>query len=106
MGIKTAWLMLLFRMQLSAEVISEDVLDFLCNDRAPVSNETGLTKNLSRMQLLWEFPKGESYTIPVIKSPRVIFSHVIDDILHVACLHEKTGKALWTFKREHVTKIV
>ena len=77
---------------------TENVLDFLGKGRQSVSTETHLLKDLSQLNLIWEFEKGESYTSPVIKEEKLIYAHSKDDRLMVECLNSVTGKSIWHYE--------
>jgi len=85
---------------LDAQAQTEDVTDFLGKNRKPVSAETHLLQDLSKLNLLWEYEKSESYTAPVIQAQRLYFAHSKGDQLYVDCLNSESGARLWRFEHQ------
>ena len=67
----------------------------------PTHNAVSTETKLSRMlppPLVWEFPKGESYSSPAISGGTLVFIHRVRDEEVVECLHPETGASRWQFK--------
>ena len=85
--------------KLAKEAIIEESTDFLGPRRDASSKETNLLKDLSKIKLIWELPKGDSYSAPVIKGNYLIYAHrQSKDVIAIHCLHPETGKKHWTYK--------
>ena len=80
--------------------VVEDVVDFLGKHRRPVSSETHLLKDLSKLNQIWKLEKGESYTTPVIQGGHLIYAHSQNDKLKVECLNNETGESIWQYTHE------
>ncbi len=74
-----------------------DWTSFLGPSHNGTSNETRLTRTLPP-PLVWEFPKGTSYTSPAILGDRLVFVHRVGDEEIVECLHAETGASRWQFR--------
>jgi hypothetical protein len=74
-----------------------DWTSFLGPSHNGTSSETRLTRTLPP-PLVWEFPKGTSYTSPAILGDRLVFVHRVGDEEIVECLHAETGASRWQFR--------
>ena len=82
---------------LAAGAVTHDWTSFL----GPAHNATSTETRLSRIlppALVWEFPKGTSYTSPAILGDRLLFVHRVGDEELVECMHAETGARSWTFR--------
>ena len=82
---------------LPAGAVTHDWTSFLGPTHNAVSTETKLTRTLPP-PLLWEFPKGTSYSSPAISGDRLMYIHRIGDEEIVECLDALTGVSRWQFK--------
>ena len=82
---------------LSPGAVTHDWPSFLGPSHNAVSTETKLSRTLPP-SLVWEFPKGESYTAPAIVGDRLLFVHRVGDEEVVECLHAETGASRWQFR--------
>jgi outer membrane protein assembly factor BamB len=82
---------------LPAGAVTSDWPSFLGPTHDAVSTETRLTRILPP-PLVWEVPKGTSYTSPAVADGRLVFVHRIGDEEVVECLHPETAAPLWQFK--------
>jgi outer membrane protein assembly factor BamB len=82
---------------LSPAAVTHDWTSFLGPTHNAVSTET----KLSRMfppPLVWEFPKGTSYSSPAIASERLVFIHRLGNEEVVECMDAQTGASHWQFR--------
>lgn len=82
---------------LAKDAITHDWRSFL----GPAHNGTSSETRLSRVlppPLIWEFPKGTSYTSPAVTGDRLLFVHRVGDEEIVECLHAETGARQWSFR--------
>jgi outer membrane protein assembly factor BamB len=77
--------------------VTHDWTSFLGPTHNAVSTETKLSHTLPA-PLVWEFPKGTSYSSPAIAGDRLIFIHRIGDEEVVECMDALTGASRWKFK--------
>jgi len=84
---------------LSREAVTHDWASFLGPTHNAISTETRLSRSLPP-PLVWEFPKGTSYTSPAVAGNRLVFVHRVDDHEVVECLHPETGASNWQFRYE------
>jgi outer membrane protein assembly factor BamB len=82
---------------LAKDAVTSDWASFLGPSHNAVSKETRLTRKLPP-PLLWEFPKGTSYTSPSVVGERLVYSHRVGNEEIVECLHPETGAKRWQFK--------
>jgi outer membrane protein assembly factor BamB len=82
---------------LAKDAVTSDWPSFLGPSHNAVSAETKLSRKLPP-PLLWEFPKGTSYTSPAVVGERLVFPHRVGDEEIVECLHPETGASRWRFK--------
>jgi outer membrane protein assembly factor BamB len=82
---------------LAGDAVTSDWPSFLGPSHNAVSTETRLTRKLPP-PLVWEFPKGMSYTSPAIAGDRLLFVHRLGDEEIVECLHSETGARHWQCK--------
>lgn len=76
--------------------VTHDWPSFLGPSHNAVSTETRLNRTLPP-PLVWELPKGEGYTSPVIAGESLVFHHRVGDEETVLCLHPETGASRWQF---------
>ena len=82
---------------LPAGATTHDWTTFLGPTHNAVSTETKLSRTLPP-PLIWEFPKGTSYSSPAIAGDRLIYIYRIGDEEIVECLDALTGASRWQFK--------
>lgn len=82
---------------LARDAVTSDWASFLGPSHNAVSKETRLTRKLPP-PLIWEFPKGTSYTSPSVVGERLVYAHRIGNEEIVECLHPETGAKRWQFK--------
>jgi outer membrane protein assembly factor BamB len=82
---------------LSPHAVTDDWPSFLGPTHDAVSSETRLTRTLPP-PLVWEFPKGTSYSSPAIVRERLLFLHRVGNEEVVECLHPETGASRWRFR--------
>jgi outer membrane protein assembly factor BamB len=82
---------------LPAGAVTHDWVSFLGPSHNGVSTETKLSRTLPP-PLVWEFPKGTSYSSPAIAGARLVFIHRVGDEEIVECLQSETGMRLWQFR--------
>jgi outer membrane protein assembly factor BamB len=82
---------------LAKDAVTSDWPSFLGPSHNGVSPETKLSRKFPP-PLLWEFPKGASYTSPAVVGERLVFQHRVGDEEVVECFHSETGAARWRFR--------
>src|SRR5689334_10259565 len=82
---------------LPAGAVTHDWVSFLGPTHNAVSTETKLSRTLPP-PLVWEFPKGTSYSSPAIAGGRLMFIHRVRDEEVVECMDPETGAGKWQFK--------
>ena len=82
---------------LAPGAITHDWTSFLGPTHNAVSTETRLSRALPP-PLIWELPKGTSYSAPVIAGDRLVHLHRLGDEEIVQCLDAVTGANQWQFK--------
>jgi outer membrane protein assembly factor BamB len=82
---------------LPSGAVTHDWPSFLGPTHNAVSTETKLSRTLPA-PLVWEFPKGTSYSSPAIVGDRLLFIHRIGDEEVVECMDALTGAGRWKFK--------
>jgi outer membrane protein assembly factor BamB len=82
---------------LAKDAVTHDWTSFLGPAHNATSTETRLSRTLPP-PLVWEFPKGTSYTSPAIARDRLVFVHRVGDQEIVECLHRETGAPHWHFR--------
>jgi len=82
---------------LPAGAVTHDWTSFLGPTHNAVSTETKLSRTLP-VPLVWEFPKGTSYSSPAIAGDRLMFIHRVGDEEVVECMDALTGASRWNFK--------
>jgi outer membrane protein assembly factor BamB len=82
---------------LSVGAVTHDWTSFLGPTHNAVSTETKLTRTLPP-PLVWEFPKGTSYSSPAIAGGRLMFIHRVGEQEVVECMDAETGAGKWQFK--------
>ncbi|HEY1308444.1 MAG TPA: PQQ-binding-like beta-propeller repeat protein [Vicinamibacterales bacterium] len=82
---------------LPAGAVTHDWTSFLGPTHNAVSTETKLSRTLPP-PLVWEFPKGTSYSSPAIANGRLMFIHRVRDEEVVECMDAETGAGKWQFK--------
>jgi outer membrane protein assembly factor BamB len=82
---------------LAKDAVTHDWTSFLGPTHNAISTETRLSRVLPP-PLVWEFPKGTSYTSPAISGDRLVFVHRVGDEEIVECLHSETGARHWNFR--------
>jgi outer membrane protein assembly factor BamB len=82
---------------LPAGAVTHDWTSFLGPTHNAVSTETRLSRTLPP-PVIWEFPKGTSYSAPAISGDRLVYIHRIGDEEIVECLNALTGARSWQFK--------
>jgi outer membrane protein assembly factor BamB len=82
---------------LPAGAVTHDWTSFLGPTHNAVSTETKLSRTLPA-PLVWEFPKGTSYSSPAIAGDRLLFIHRVRDEEVVECMDALTGASRWQFK--------
>lgn len=70
---------------------------FLGPTHNAVSTETRLTRSLPP-RLVWELPKGESYSSPAVAGGRLVFLHRVGNEEVVECLDPETGAEQWQMR--------
>jgi outer membrane protein assembly factor BamB len=82
---------------LAIGAVTHDWTSFLGPAHNATSTETRLSRTLPP-PLVWEFPKGTSYTSPAVLGDRLLFVHRVGDEELVECMHAETGARNWTFR--------
>ena len=82
---------------LPAGAVTHDWPSFLGPTHNGVSTETKLSRTLPP-PLVWEFPKGTSYSSPAIAGDRLLFIHRLGNEEIVECMDASTGASRWQFK--------
>jgi outer membrane protein assembly factor BamB len=82
---------------LPAGAVTHDWTSFLGPTHNAVSTETKLSRTLPA-PLVWELPKGTSYSSPAIAGDRLLFIHRVRDEEVVECMDALTGASRWQFK--------
>jgi outer membrane protein assembly factor BamB len=82
---------------LAKDAVTHDWTSFLGPSHNAVSTETRLSRVLPP-PLVWEFPKGTSYSSPAIVGDRLFFLHRVADEEIVECLHAESGAKQWQFR--------
>ena len=82
---------------LPAGAVTHDWTAFLGPTHNGVSTETKLSRTLPP-PLVWEFPKGTSYSSPAIAGDRLLFIHRLGNEEIVECMDAATGASRWQFK--------
>lgn len=82
---------------LPAGAVTHDWPSFLGPTHNAVSTETRLSRTLPP-SLVWEFPKGTSYSAPAVVGDRLVYVHRVGDNEVVECLHAETGATNWQFR--------
>jgi outer membrane protein assembly factor BamB len=82
---------------LPAGAVTHDWTWFLGPTHNAVSTETKLSRTLPA-PLVWEFPKGTSYSSPAIAGERLLFIHRVGNEEIVECLDALSGAGRWQFK--------
>ena len=82
---------------LAANAVTHDWPSFLGPTHNGVSTETRLSRSLPP-PLVWEFPKGTSYTSPAVAGGRLLFVHRAGNEEIVECLQAETGASSWQFR--------
>jgi outer membrane protein assembly factor BamB len=82
---------------LAPGAVTHDWADFLGPTHNAISTETKLSRQLPP-PLVWEFPKGTSYSSPAIAGDHLVFIHRIGNEEIVECLQPETGARHWQFR--------
>jgi outer membrane protein assembly factor BamB len=82
---------------LAKDAVTGDWTSFLGPTHNGVSTETRLSRALPP-PLVWEFPKGTSYTSPAVATNRLVFVHRVANEEIVECMHAETGAHHWSFR--------
>lgn len=82
---------------LAKDAITHAWPSFLGPAHNGTSSETRLSRTLPPA-LIWEFPKGTSYTSPALTGDRLVFVHRVGHEEIVECLHPETGARQWSFR--------
>jgi outer membrane protein assembly factor BamB len=82
---------------LSPDAVTHDWTSFLGPTHNAVSSETHLSRVLPP-PVVWEYPKGTSYSSPAIAGRRLVFPHRVGDEEVIDCLHAETGERHWRFR--------
>jgi len=82
---------------LPAGAATHDWTSFLGPTHNGMSTETKLSRKLPA-PLVWEFPKGTSYSSPAVAGERLLFIHRVRDEEIVECMDALTGASRWQFK--------
>ncbi len=82
---------------LATGAVTHDWTSFLGPAHNATSTETRLSRTLPP-PLVWEFPKGTSYTSPAVLGDRLLFVHRVGDEELVECMHAETGAGNWNFR--------
>jgi outer membrane protein assembly factor BamB len=82
---------------LAADAVTHDWPSFLGPTHNAVSTETRLTRALPP-RLVWELPKGESYSSPAIASGRLVMLHRVANEEVVECVHPETAARHWQMR--------
>jgi outer membrane protein assembly factor BamB len=82
---------------LPAGAVTHDWVSFLGPTHNSVSTETRLSRTLPPT-LVWEFPKGTSYSCPAVAGDRLVYFHRVGGNEVVECLHAETGAPRWQFR--------
>jgi outer membrane protein assembly factor BamB len=82
---------------LSPDAVTHDWASFLGPTHNGVSSETHLSRELPP-PLVWEYPKGTSYSAPAVAGDALVYPHRIGDDEVIDCLHASTGERRWRFR--------
>jgi outer membrane protein assembly factor BamB len=82
---------------LAAGAVTHDWTSFLGPTHNAISTETKLSRMLPP-PLVWEFPKGTSYSSPAVAAGRLVFIHRVGNEEVVECMDAETGAGKWQFK--------
>jgi outer membrane protein assembly factor BamB len=82
---------------LSPAAVTHDWTAFLGPTHNAVSTETKLSR-VFPPPLVWEFPKGTSYSSPAIHGERLVFIHRLGHEEVVECMDAQTGASHWQFR--------
>ena len=82
---------------LATDAVARDWPFFLGPTHNAVSIETRISRALPP-PLVWEFPKGTSYTSPAVADGRLVFVHRAGAEEIVECLNAETGSTNWQFR--------
>src|SRR4030095_6097108 len=82
---------------LSAGAVTHDWTSFLGPTHNAISTETKLSRMLPP-PLVWEFPKGTSYSSPAVAAGRLVFIHRVGNEEVIECMDAETGAGKWQFK--------
>lgn len=82
---------------LAKDAVTHDWTSFLGPTHNAISTETRLSRVVPPA-LLWEFPKGTSYTSPAIAGLHLVFVHRVADEELIECMHPESGERRWTFR--------
>jgi outer membrane protein assembly factor BamB len=66
-------------------------------EHRPISAETHLQSDLTKLKPVWEVEKGNGYSAPAILGDRLILFHRVGDEEVVECLGRETGQRSWRF---------
>src|SRR5262245_41161755 len=89
---------------LPAGAVTHDWTSFLGPTHNAVSTETKLSRTLPP-PLVWEFPKGTSYSSPSVATGRLMFIHRVRDDEVVECMDAETGASKWQFSTARCSRI-
>ena len=81
---------------LAKDAVTHDWPSLLGPSHNGVSTETRLSRVLPP-PLVWDLPKGTSYTSPAVLGDRLVFVHRVGNEELVECLHAETGARRWKF---------
>src|SRR5262245_35716679 len=81
---------------LAAGAVTHDWSSILRPTHNAVSTETKLSRTMPP-PLVWEFPKGTSYSSPAVAGGRLMFIHRVRDDEVVECMDAETGASKWRF---------
>ncbi len=83
---------------LAADAVTEDWPMFLGPRRDAHTRETRLADfGEEGPPLLWEMRCGSGFASPVVAGGRLVFTHRVEDEIHVDCLDPETGERFWRF---------
>jgi outer membrane protein assembly factor BamB len=82
---------------LAPDAVTHDWPSFLGPTHNAVSTETRLTRALPP-RLVWELPKGESYSSPAIAGGRLVMLHRVGNEEVVECVHPETAARHWQMR--------
>ena len=82
---------------LAPDAVTHDWRSFLGPSHNGMSSETRLRRALPP-PLVWEFPKGTSYTSPAVAAGHLLFAHRVAGEEIVECLHAETGERQWSHR--------